>query len=190
MQDDVNYSTSDGVLQVSIDGGTTAKTAGGDPLDEITVDEICSGFPPPPANAYIVGCVYDFGPEGATFDPPITITLRYDEGLIPDGVAEEDLVIAYYDESEGEWVTLPSTVDTVNNEITAEVDGFTYFGVLGEAPEPTVAPTPTKEPTAAPTPTPEPDEGGGFPVYGIVLIILAVIVVAIVVYFIMRRRGQ
>jgi hypothetical protein len=55
--------------------------------------------------------------------------------------------------------------------------------------EPTVAPTPTEQPTVAPTPTPEPDEDGGFPVYAIVLIILAVIALGIGGYLFMRGRG-
>ena len=187
VQDDVEQSAFAGTLLIDIPAGTTALTEGGEPLQEITIEEICFGFPAPPANAYVVGCAYDYGPDGATFNPPIEITISYDPGLIPGGVAEEDLVIAYYDASAGEWVVLPSTVDTVNHTVTAEVSGFTYFAVYAAAPEVTPTPPPVTA-TPTPTPTPEPDEGG-FPVYGIVLIVIAAIAVILIAYFVMRRRG-
>ncbi|GAI11022.1 unnamed protein product, partial [marine sediment metagenome] len=50
---------------------------------------------------------------------------------LPEGVAEEDLVIAYYDEEAGEWVELDCVVDTVNNIITASVAHFTTFAIIG-----------------------------------------------------------
>jgi hypothetical protein len=184
---DVSHSGFSGTIGVSIGSGTTAQTEGGDPLPEITITEVCFGYPPPPAGAYVVGCAYDFGPDGATFDPPITITLKYDDGNLPAGVAEEDLVIAIYDESAGTWVVLPSTVDTVNNVITAEVSHFTYFAVYATAPAPTATPT-APPPTAAPTPTPEPDEGGSS-VGAIVGGIIGAIIVILIIVVVMRRRG-
>ena len=134
VQEDVQQSSFTGILGIDIPSGTTALTTGGECLLEITIEEICFGFPPPPANAYVVGCAYDYGPDGATLNPPIEITIEYDPGLVPDGVAEEDLVIAYYDASAGEWVVLPSTVDAVNHTITAEVSGFSMYAVCAAAP--------------------------------------------------------
>ena len=192
VQEDVQQSAFYGCLGISVDRGTEALTEAQEPLQEITIEEICFGFPPPPANAYVVGCVYDFGPEGATFDPPITITLNYDPGLIPEGVAEEDLVIALYDAATGQWTVLPSIVDTENNTITAQVSEFTMFAVYSAAPAPTPTPTPTPTPPpATPTPTPTPAEEEGAPVGAIVGgIIGGLIVLGIIVYFVMRRRGE
>lgn len=97
----------------------------------LTMDEP----PPPPEAAYVIGLIYDFQPSGATFDPPITLTFSYDPADIPDGIAEEDLVIAYYDEVAGEWVELEGcVVDTENNTITATVSHFTAFATVGAAP--------------------------------------------------------
>ncbi len=58
---------------------------------------------------------------------PISV---YVPGLIPEGVAEADLFIAYYDVATGQWVSLPSAVDTENNTITAEVSHLTKFAIL------------------------------------------------------------
>ena len=181
----MDYDAGDGVLSMHIASGTVAKDAQDEPVDEITVDLVCAGYPPPPANASIIGCAYDFGPEGATCDPPITITLKYDPGHIPAGIAEEDLVIAYYDQSAGKWVEIPSTVDTVNNTITAEVSGFSMYAVYAEAPPPTATQTP---PPATATPTPEPEEGG-VNIGVIIGPIIAVIVIGIVAYLLLRRRS-
>jgi len=51
-------------------------------------------------------------------------------------VAEEDLLLAYYDEGTGEWVELDGVVDTANNTITASVPHFTTFAVIGTVPAP------------------------------------------------------
>jgi hypothetical protein len=131
---DITDSCFDGIFGVSIGEGTTARTGGGDALLEITVTEACLGYPAPPVNDSVVGCAYDLGPDDATFDPPITITLGYDEGLAPPGVNEQDLVIATYDDSAGEWQVMPSIVDPVTNVIVAQADGFSYFAAYSAAP--------------------------------------------------------
>ena len=50
--------------------------------------------------------------------------------MIPEGVVEADLVIAYYDVATGQWVSLPSAVDTENNTITSQVSHLTKFAIL------------------------------------------------------------
>jgi len=184
VQNDVNYSVLDGQAVLYIAAGTTAKKANGQPLDQITVEEVCFDLPPAPAGAYIIGCAYDYGPDGATFSPPITMTIKYDPGLLPAGVKEENLVIAYYDVATAKWVVLPSVVDTVNNKITAQVSHLTLFAVYSPAP----AATPTAPPTtAAPTPTPTP-EGKGTNIWVIIGPIIGVIVVGLLIYWYLRRR--
>ena len=99
--------------------------------------------PPPPEDRSIIGLAYDFGPDGATFDPSITLTRSYDPNDIPEGVAEEDLVLAWYDEAADKWVELDCAVDTENNTITASIEHFTTFAIIGM-----VTPTPGSEPEA------------------------------------------
>ncbi len=103
--------------------------------------------PDPPEDAHVIGLAYDFGPDGATFDPPITLIFSYDPNDIPEGVAEEDLVIAMWDEEAGEWVELDGVVDTVNNTITASVSHFTTFAIIGKVP---AAPPEEEVPTVVP----------------------------------------
>jgi hypothetical protein len=120
----------DGKLTITIPTGTKALDKDGNPLTSMTA-VINSSPPAPPENANVIGLAYNFGPAGATFDPPLTLTLNYDPAALPAGVAEEDLVIAYYDTITGKWVELQCVVDTVNNKITASVPHYTTFAIIG-----------------------------------------------------------
>ena len=122
----------DGNVSIEIDEGTTGLSEAGRPLAEITVD-LVEDPPPPPAGTNTIGVPYDFGPDGATFDPPITITFSYSPNQLPTGADTGDLSIAYYDQDSGEWVELAAgdiTVDPVTGTITARVSHFTQFGII------------------------------------------------------------
>jgi len=87
----------------------------------------------PPAlsvNSEVAGLIYDIDPSGATFDPPIDLTIKYDTSQIPEGVAEKNLVVATFDSSTSQWVELESTVDPANDTVTAKVSHFTAFTIL------------------------------------------------------------
>ena len=147
----------DELCSLNIPEGTVGLTEELEPLREITL-VIMDEPPPLPEDAHIVGLAYDFGPDGATFDPAITLEYTYDPADIPEGVAEEDLVIAYYDQAAGEWVELEGyVVDTENNTITAPVSHFTTFAVIARAPAaPEAPPAPAPEPPAPAPPAPAP----------------------------------
>jgi len=127
---DVTAESADAKVELTIDEGTTGLTKTGQPLSEISITEMAEP-PAPPAEANVLGLTYDFGPDEATFDPPITLTFTYDPAEIPEGVNEEDLVIAYFDEDTGEWVELEGcVVDPVTHTISAPVSHFTAFQVI------------------------------------------------------------
>ncbi|UCB42711.1 MAG: hypothetical protein JSV77_09700, partial [Dehalococcoidales bacterium] len=98
-------------------------------LSEIVVTKKESP-PPPPPDAEIIGLVYDFGPEGASFDQAVTIRLSYDDTQIPEGVSEEQLIIAIWYDYLQEWVRLDTTVDPINNIVTSEVTHFTTYTII------------------------------------------------------------
>ena len=178
---------------LTIGNGTKALTGAGGPLTSISVTEVCFGLPPAPAGAFIIGCAYDYKPDGATFNPPITLTLKYDKGLLPAGVDASKLVIAFYNTATSKWeVVSGSAVDTVKGTITVQISHFTMFAVYAAAPAgtptptKTIAPTPTK--TIAPTPTPTPAAGGGTNIGVIIGPIIAVIVIGAVAFWFWRGR--
>jgi len=136
IQETIEATSADGNLTITIPKDTVALDKNGKRLAslEVAIDE---SPPDPPADANIIGLAYDFGPAGATFDPAISLTWSYDPDALPEGVAEADLVLAYYDEEATEWVELDGVVDTVNNTITASVAHFTTFAIIGSVTPPT-----------------------------------------------------
>ncbi len=126
----VNVTSEDGVCRLKIDKDVKALDTKGNPLSQIIITKV-SKPPAPPKDASAMGLTYDFGPDGATFNPPIALEFSYDPSNIPAGVNEEDLVIAYYDKNAAKWIKLASTVNTATNTITALVSHFTAFAILG-----------------------------------------------------------
>jgi len=124
----------------------------------IGIHEMTS-LPSPPEGAHFIGACYDVIPDLTAFTPPATIIYSYDLNDIPEGIAEESLVIALSDEATGEWMKLDCAVDTEAHTITAKIGRFNDLAVLGyepEVPAPTLTPTPALTPTPTPTPTPKP----------------------------------
>jgi len=130
----IEVTSEDERLTMTIPEGTIAKGEDDERLEslEMTTDE---NPPPPPEDAHVIGLAYSFGPAGATFDPPITLEFTYDPDTIPEGVNEENLVVAYYDEDAEEWVELECTVDPETHTITACVAHFTTFALIGNEEE-------------------------------------------------------
>jgi len=154
--------------EMEICQGATALTVDGEALRAISVRRVAVA-PPPPSDSYIIGLAYDFGPTGATFNPPMTLILQYDPALCPKVINQEDLAIAYYDAQAGKWVQLKCTVDTTSHTITAQVGHLNLFAILGK--------------TAQAPSTSAVNESlvGG--------IIAGVIVIGAGVYFLRRRRS-
>jgi len=125
---EIEVTSGDGSLTVTIPENTIALGVDGKRLKTLTV--LVDENPPRlPEDTCIVGLPYTFEPCGATFSPPMTLTWSYDSSVLPEGVVEEDLVLAYYDGTE--WIELSCVVDTENNTITASVSHFTTFAIIG-----------------------------------------------------------
>jgi len=111
---------------------TIGRKQNGQPLDTISIRQIAD-VPPPPENHAVIGLVYDLGPDGATFDPPVSLTFKYDESLIPTGIPESSLSLAFWDEEQGAWIEIPCVVDPETNTITAEIAHFSRYMVMARA---------------------------------------------------------
>jgi hypothetical protein len=143
------------------------------------------------------------GPDGSTFDPPITLIFNYKESLIPEGYDEEDLSIYTWDEELGEWEKLTSQLDPENNTISCYINHFSGFAVIA-APEYEPEPEPTPEPTQEPNPEPGADstivppttapfdinEGKGMNqgVLAVIVFGVAVVIIGVAVYLIRYKR--
>ena len=153
--------------------------AQGQPITQVSAN-VPTSVPPPPPQGTIVQ-PYEFGPSGATFAPPLAMTLKYDPATLPSGVSESTLYIAYWDGSQ--WQKLPSTIDTVTRTVTALVPHFTDLAVLGQI----AAITPTTLPAATSTTMPTTGLSGWLIA---VIVVVAIIVIAAIVWLVVPRRIQ
>ncbi len=185
----VTVTSFDGDTTVEVPAGTIALDVDGEPLNEISIQppEI---EPPVPPESHMLAML-DCGPDGASFDPLINITMSYDPDALPEGIAPEDLTIAYYDTEAGEWVELTGVVVyPVNHTISAPVNHFTNFAILAKIPEekPAVEPTPV----ITPEPTPASENNDDVPTIALIsgLIVVVLTASAVAFIFLLRKRRK
>jgi hypothetical protein len=133
-----SFTSADGTVELFVPEGTTSSDTQGNPVTalEFAIDT----DPPTLPNGSIVGQAYRLEPDGATFDPPITLTWSYQASDLPAEIDEEDLYLAYYADDHDEWTTLESDVDTLEDIITAPVTHLTTFAIFAPPLPPTPAP--------------------------------------------------
>jgi hypothetical protein len=179
----INLNSTNGLVTIGISAGTQLLDAQGSPLSNIQI--VTLSTPPPPPGYVLVGHAYDCLPDGATFQPAITLTFKYAEADIPHGVNEQDLVLAYWDGNQ--WVNLTTNVNFVNNTATAKVAHFTPFALLIEIP-PEEAP-PEEAPLEEAPPGEASQEAELLNPWVVAGIVAAVIVVVLIVVMLSRRRA-
>lgn len=123
----------DGRVRLIIDEGTTLLNPQGECPICIGIHELAPATSPP-EGAHIIDVVYDVVPDETTFNPSATLQYSYNPDDIPASIAEESLVIAYYNEASGEWTVLDSVVNTKASTVTAKISRFNDFAVLGYEP--------------------------------------------------------
>lgn len=133
------FTSNDGRIELFVPDGTLSLDKQGNPITdlELSIDT----NPPTLPNGNIIGQAYDLEPNGATFDPPITLTWSYQFSYVPEGIDEMDLYVGYYSDDTGEWIALESDVDPLEDIITVSVTHLTTFAVLAP-PTPLTMPTP------------------------------------------------
>jgi hypothetical protein len=110
--------------------------------------------PPAPPAGKIVMVAYNIEPDGALFEPSITVSIKYATESIPKGVKESSLKLAYFDSTTGIWNNLNNVVvDTDKHLISGKTNHFTPFGILsdkGTEPAPPTPPPPITPPVLKP----------------------------------------
>ena len=166
----IEAASSDGALSLVIYEGTTVLDYEGNPPRLIELEPVAP--PDAPPETCIIGQAFDIQP-GCTFDPPLELRVSFNPEALSDGVSDEDLVIAYYDQHGQEWVMLPCEVDTEAHKVTALIGHSTTYAILGR-----VSPPPAATPAGGLSP-------GAWAGIGIGLLAL----VGVSLWLIMRRRG-
>jgi hypothetical protein len=163
---DASIKSDDSLLAISIPKGTLGQSDNNIPIRYISATYMSlSQLPVAPKDGEVIGLPYFLGPEGATFNPAVSITVQYDQSKIPAGIDERNLVVANWDAAANQWVKLTSSVDADKNTVTANISHLSTYAVLGlytppttatvAEPSPTIAPVFVASPSLTPSPTPE-----------------------------------
>ncbi len=130
LKQEVSLRSGNGRVSLRLGQGVICLDSNGRRLEAISITEEMSP-PPAPQSCFMVGSTYDLRPNGTSFQPYLEISLGYDENDLSEGAEESNLYLAYWDESAGRWVSLPSQIDTQANTVTAGVSHFTTFAIIG-----------------------------------------------------------
>ncbi len=122
-----------GMASVVFPAGVSAIDADGNSLESIKMSMKDKKLNP--SSDEIVGeLVYNLQPDGAEFDTPLKLIIRYedfdDDGIV-DGtdVDENEIKIANFDENTQTWVNLNTQVDTKNNFAESSITHFSDYGL-------------------------------------------------------------
>ncbi|MDD5700924.1 MAG: S8 family serine peptidase [Dehalococcoidales bacterium] len=141
--------SADGKLTLEWNKGTRITRNVRELVSALTLETL-SDPPAPPADNSLV-LAYSFGPDGAAFDPAVRLSFSYDPAALPDRMNEEDLYIAFWDGSG--WAKLPGQLDRETRTVSAQIDHFSQYALLGVLPppeEPSPTPPSTSPAEAAP----------------------------------------
>jgi hypothetical protein len=120
----------DGKAWLTIAKGTLAKTASGVALKQIGLLKVTNP-PAAPTDWQTIGAVYDVLPEGATFDPSITLSFSYDPSSLPLGLTESSLTLMYWNPSSNEWTLVDSSsLDAAADTISAPLIHLSRYAIL------------------------------------------------------------
>jgi len=185
----VVISAADKVASLFVPSGVKALDANGNPLSEISIRALASDkMPAVPAGAAFMfaGYVYEASPEGATFDPGITLTFDIPEDvwntLDPEN---NDFTVKWYNKQTGQWEDVPTTVSRSTKSVDAKITHFSTFALFTE-PVTTTTPTDTETPTTPPAGEPPADEG--LPMTMILAIFAVLVIIIAAGYFFMVRK--
>jgi hypothetical protein len=86
----------DGKARLSFSKGIKAQARDGTALKTVSIIPV-SDPGPAPVDARTASLAYDFGPDGASFNPGAMLTLFYDPATLPAGLAENKLILVTWD---------------------------------------------------------------------------------------------
>jgi Tol biopolymer transport system component/subtilisin family serine protease len=132
VQDTIQLKSATRDLLLDINKYTKLLDSAGKPISTLAASPSTSPSSPPAQNAILVD--YILTPDGAKFDPSLKLTLKYDPQTLPSGVNPDKIYLAYFDGTK--WVTLDSTMDTVNHAISAKITHFSEYALLVQLPSP------------------------------------------------------
>ena len=140
---EVDATSEEGVVAtLRIPKGVKALDENGNQLKGISIGAIPADQLTSPGKAIIVsGCAFDLQPDGATFDPAITLTFDISQDVWNRlNLDKNNLEVKWYNKDTGKWEDIPTTVDKTKKEVSAKITHFSTFALF-EVPKPTKPPS-------------------------------------------------
>jgi alpha-tubulin suppressor-like RCC1 family protein len=194
--------TPDNRLTLAISNGTRLLDSAGKPLSALSASALSSVLTP--LSGISVVSSYDLGPNGATFNPPLTLIFKYVKANLPASMDENSLYIALYDGTQ--WVRVAGAINTAAGTLSAPIDHFSRYALLGNViASPTPATTPSPSLTVSTTvpvpiatattsqlaPTPQSEKSPAkFNWWLVIWIIGGVLIVLIIILVISQRQNR
>lgn len=127
--------------EINVPASTLSTTDSSTGKIEMKSDPTLKDIDPGTDTNFVGSYGYDITPKDANGNAittgmtgTVTITLPYtDADVSSAGVTEEDMKLGAFNTSSQTWETFPTTVDTTNNLLVAQVNHFSSFGVIGTA---------------------------------------------------------
>ncbi len=188
----IKVKAEDGIGSLFVPIGTTALDADGKPLSEVSITAIGRADLPdvPYGAAYtFAGYAYETSPDGATFEPEITLSLEFPDAdwnaLDPDN---NNFIVKWYNEETYQWEDVPTTVFQSAKSVDAKITHFSTFALFSEPVTTPIDTSPTTPTTPSTPPADEapPTEGLSMTMI-IVILIIIIIVIAAGYYFLVRK---
>ena len=121
----------DNGISINIQAWSKGSDEKGQALTKLTLNSL-HNIVPPPEDGKIIGLPFEFGPTGATFEPPLKLTLSLNELQLPANTTLNQIRIAVFNPISGGWGPLSTTIvrETSDHEIKL-ITGLAHFSIYG-----------------------------------------------------------
>jgi hypothetical protein len=141
----------DGKVILNIASGVSARTKDNSALTNIKIIPMVNQ-PSSFGDYKFIGLAYEITPEGATFSPAITLTLDYNPADLPENIDLSSVTIVRYNPTTEKWEPVSSEHNRSQSIVSANIEHFSNYAILGKITQSTPTPTITTPPTTT-TPT-------------------------------------
>ena len=128
IENPAQLNSTDGNLTLDIDKSTSMTDSSGAHLKSLSASVLASPPAPPAENLMLLA--YELGPEGAAFNPPLILTLRYDFDKSGVEVQRDTVTLAYWNGSQ--WISVPSKWDESTGTMTSQISHFSQYALIAQ----------------------------------------------------------
>ncbi len=124
------YSLNDGKAELTVQDSTKATDQNGNPVTQLSLQIIDADLAKVENYILLTSTVYDLGPDGTNFNPPLLLSIAVPGQYSPDQA--KDFKIGYFDKKLGAWVAWETRYDDARHMLIAEVGHLTEMSTMSK----------------------------------------------------------